>query len=119
MTKEELREKLEHGAVMDELFRFREGQECDIFKEEAFRAGDQIIYIPDTHLNEIPTFRSMKDGGEIEEVLDCCYTGNDFIRLCEEHFGSGEKASELFDYVDWQHPSSALDAGEIDDDEET
>ena len=44
-----------------------------------------------------------------------CYTGKDFVDMCD---GNMEKARRLFDYVDWQHPSSALDAGEIDDDEE-
>lgn len=117
MTKAELRAELERGAMMGDLFLFISGQEGEIFKADTFEAGDQIIYIPDIWLNEIPT-RPLKDESEIENVLDCCYTGNDFIRLCEERFGNGDKASELFDYVDWQHPSSALDAGEIDDDEE-
>ena len=116
MTKEELREKLKQGATIYDLLIFIPGQGGEIFKADSFKAGDQIIYIPDTLLNEIPAY-PMIDDEEIENVLECCYTGNDFISMCEERFGSGDKAEELFRYVDWQHPSSALDAGEIDDEE--
>ena len=50
---------------------------------------------------------------EIEEILDQCYTGDDFIEECD---GDVEKAERLFWYCDWQHPCSALP--EIEDDEE-
>ena len=48
----------------------------------------------------------------MEEIVGCCYTGNDFIEECG---GDVEKARHLFWYCDWQHPSSALP--EIDDEE--
>ena len=54
MTKAELREKLLGGAVMDDLFAFRNGQDCEIFKATRFERSDDIIYIPDLALNLIP-----------------------------------------------------------------
>ena len=45
--------------------------------------------------------------------MDKCYTGNDFIDLCD---GDVKLAERLFRYCDWQHPSSALN--EVTDDEE-
>ena len=113
MTKEELRAALQRGAMMANLFDFAPGQGCEIYKAEAFEAGGRIIYIPDIWLNEIPA-HCLKYDDEIQSVLDCCYTGDDFIRMCEKRYGDGSKAAELFAYVDWQHPSSTLDAGELD-----
>ena len=49
---------------------------------------------------------------DVEEIVGCCYTGNNFIEECG---GDVEKARHLFWYCDWQHPSSALP--EIDDEE--
>ena len=95
MTKAELREKLLGGAVMDDLFAFRNGQDCEIFKATRFERSDDIIYIPDLALNLIPVTEPAngpEDGGDVE------------------------KARHLFWYCDWQHPSSALP--EIEDDEE-
>ena len=57
MTKAELREKLLGGAIMDDLFAFRNGQDCEIFKAARFGQGDDIIYIPDLALNLIPVKR--------------------------------------------------------------
>ena len=51
MTKAELREKLLGGAVMDDLFAFRNGQDCEIFKATRFERSDDIIYIPDLAIN--------------------------------------------------------------------
>jgi hypothetical protein len=48
-------------------------------------------------------------------VVSNCYTGNDFLEQCG---GDAEKAERLFWYCDWQHPSSAMDEGAVDDDEE-
>ena len=39
---------------------------------------------------------------EIENVLNNCYTGNDFMTECS---GYEDLARELFDFVDWQHPN--------------
>ena len=50
MTKAELREKLLGGAVMDDLFAFRNGQDCEIFKATRFERSDDIIYIPNRRI---------------------------------------------------------------------
>lgn len=113
MTRAELREKLLGGAIMDDLFAFRSGQECDIYKAAKFAPGNEIIYIPDLVLNMIPVTKPATDPDDVEEIIANCYTGDDFIEECG---GDIEKAKHLFWYCDWQHPSSALP--EIDDDEE-
>lgn len=113
MTKAELRERLRKGEIMDDLFEFREGQECWMFKVPEFKPGENILYIPDTDLNDIPIAEHPTCEEEIEEIIDQCYTGNDFIEECD---GNVEKAERLFWYCDWQHPSAALP--EIEDDEE-
>ena len=57
MTKDELRTQLQAGKTLDDLFTFRLGQECLIFKEHLFpenpKARDEIIYIPDLSLNDL------------------------------------------------------------------
>lgn len=105
MTKWELRAELCAGKSMDDLFRFSCGQECFIFKSTCFVADDHICYIPDTDLNNIPIDVVMKYE-DIDEVISMCYTGNDFVKECD---GNVEMAERLFWYVDWQHPSSAVD----------
>lgn len=72
-----------------------------------------IIYIPDLALNLIPVTEPANGPEDVEEIVGCCYTGNDFVEECG---GDVEKARHLFWYCDWQHPSSALP--EIEDDEE-
>ena len=105
MTKENLRIALINGHTMDELFEAATGQECDIVKAERFCSGDAIIYIPDLDLNHIPWYKPVPDD-LISDVISCCYTGDDFIEECR---GNRFAAERLFEYVDWQHPSSALD----------
>ena len=113
LTKDELRLALEGGAKLIDMFYFRPGQECEIFKVERFRPGDEIIYIPDLSLNEIPIDMVVDDPETVEDILDNCYTGNDFLDECG---GDRDLAERLFHYVDWQHPSSALP--EVEDDED-
>lgn len=113
MTKPELREYLKTGYYMEDTFDFGPGQECEIFKADRFEAGCEIIYIPDVYLNEIPTGAPVTDDEVIDEIVDKCYTGDDFIKECG---GDREMAERLFWYCDWQHPSSALP--EIDDSDE-
>ena len=100
MTKNELKMKLEAGAFLVDLFDLTYGQECLIYKGN-FETSDQIIYIPDVDLNEIDT-ESVLDDEEIENVLDCCYTGNYFVAECSGH---EDLAMELFNFVDWQNPN--------------
>ena len=113
MTKQELQEYLKAGYFMDDAFDFGPGQDCDIFKADRFELGDEIIYIPDVYM--IPQGAPITDDEVIEEVVSNCYTGNDFLEQCG---GDAEKAERLFWYCDWQHPSSAMDEGAVDDDEE-
>lgn len=113
LTKDDLRVALAAGKTMNELFPFAPGQECEIFKAGMFAPGDVIIYVPDTGLNEIPTDEPITEHDDIEDVVGNCYTGDDFVEECG---GDVELAERLFDYCDWQHPSSALP--EVDDEEE-
>ena len=46
MTKEKLREKLRAGKTLYDIFPFREGQECEIYKADLYRMND-VIYVPD------------------------------------------------------------------------
>ena len=112
MTKNELKMKLEAGAFLVDLFDFTYGQECLIYKGN-FEISDQIIYIPDVDLNEIDT-ESVLEDEEIENVIDCCYTGNDFVAECSGH---EDLAMELFNFVDWQHPNIQDVLDGYDDDE--
>jgi len=92
-----------------------DGQECKIYKSTKSwddMDNDEIIYITDVCINDIlhlwyePFEATLAD---IINLAECSYTKADFIDL------AGDKAEELFCYVDWQHPSSAWDAGELDD----
>lgn len=115
MTKQELRDYLKAGYFMNDAFNFGPGQDCEIFKAGQFKPGDEIIYIPDVYLNMIPMNAPVTDDEVIDEVVSNCYTGDDFLEQCG---GDEEKARRLFWYCDWQHPSSAMDEGAVDDDEE-
>ena len=111
MTKKELKEQLQNGKLMSDLFDYTYGQDCDIYKNDEWELSDDIIYIPDIQLNNIDYFDYLRSKGKnveerIEEVIDCTYTGKDFMELAD---GDEGIAKELFYYVDWQHPSSALD----------
>ena len=113
LTKQELKAKLQQGHTLNDLLAFGPGQDCEIFKADKFYPWDAVVYVPDVLLNHIPLDRPITDLEELDEVLSNCYTGQDFIDEC---CGDVEKAKRLFCYCDWQHPSSAID--ELDDDEE-
>ena len=100
MTKKELRDKLNEGSHLEDLFDFSDGQECIIYKGN-FEVSDKIIYIPDIDLNQIDTECALSNE-DIENVIHNCYTGNDFVEECSGH---EDLARELFDFVDWQHPN--------------
>lgn len=117
MTIGELETKLRAGAQLDQLFDFTAGQCCQIYKAknvERFDENHDIIYIPDTSLNEIPTDRPL-DVGEINAVLEFFFTGYGFMETClwDEHM-----ARRVFDVCDWQLPSTALDELRREDEEE-
>lgn len=100
MTKKELRDKLNKGSHLEDLFDFSDGQECIIYKGN-FEVSDKIIYIPDIDLNQIDTECALSNE-DIENVIHNCYTGNDFVKECSGH---EDLARESFDFVDWQHPN--------------
>lgn len=107
MTVNEARERIYNGECLSDMFEFTDGQDCIIYKGD-WNPGDEVIYIPDIDLNEICINRpliNILDGEEIKDVICYLYTGKDFMELAD---GDEELAKRLFDYVDWQHPSSAL-----------
>lgn len=104
MTKAELAEKLRSGKALADILELRSGDECEIFKSDRFLPGDTVLYIPDLWLNELVTDR-MASEEEIQDIIDNCYSGADFIAEAE---GDLEFAKRLFMYCTWQHPSSAL-----------
>ena len=113
MTREDIRSALSAGKMLIDLLPFGPGQDCEIFKSDKFSAGDDVIYIPDVLLNEIPIYRKVFSQEELEYVLSHCYTGKDVVEECG---GDESLAERLFWYCDWQNPSSAL--AEVADDEE-
>ena len=108
MTVNEVIERIIKGECLSDMFEFTDGQDCIIYKGD-WNPGDEVIYIPDIDLNEICINRQLikiLDEEEINDILSCLYTGKDFMNLAD---GDEKFAKRLFYYVDWQHPSSALD----------
>lgn len=115
MKKTDLKAALRSGAKLNDLLSFGPGQDCEIFKADKFCEDDEVIYVPDVSLNEIPLNRPITDQNELDEVIGYCYTGRDFVEECN---GDRELAERLFWYCDWQHPSSAADEIQDEEDEE-
>lgn len=110
MIIEKVRERLNNGEMLSEIFDFTDGQDCLIYKGE-WNPGDDVIYIPDIDLNDIPIDRPLEKwteyyGNEIELAISNMYTGRDFISIAD---GDKDIAEKLFYYCDWQNPSSAID----------
>ena len=95
LAKQELMVQLRHGHTLNDHLAFGPGQNCEIFKADKFYHGDEVIYVPDVSLNQIPLDRPITDLEELDEVLSNCYTGQDFIDECH---GDVEKAKRLFCY---------------------
>lgn len=116
MKKSELEARLRNGEIMDDLFHFRLGQNCYMFKADIGEAPepDEIIYIPDVALNKISLDEPITEE-DISDIVEYCYTWQDFLDNME---GDAEKAFCLFDYVDWQQPSSAAEELKMDSAEE-
>lgn len=100
MTKQEIRAELIGGRALSEVLEFTDGQDCIIFKADKFFADNEVCYIPDVDLNEIPIDKTSLSSEIIDEIINYCYTGNDFWT---EAGGDAELAERLFWYVDWQH----------------
>lgn len=65
------------------------------------RRKRDIVYIPDVLFNGIHISKTLSEE-EIKNVLENCYTVQDFIRASQEH---ENVARALFVSVDWQHPN--------------
>lgn len=104
-----VREQLRNGKTLSELFTFREGQDCLIFKADEFSISDEVIYIPDIDLNEINIYKKLS-----EEEIDSLplYTGKDFLEECN---GKEDAARLLFSWCDWQNPCITDIITELDD----
>ena len=107
LTKSELRARLEQGEELCDILQLTDGQECEIFKTDEFRADNKVIYIPDVALNGLVRFvHDMRNTAEYaDDVIQNAFTGQDFVDECN---GDVRLAEQLFLYCDWQHPSSAL-----------
>ena len=103
ITKGCLRKELECGKRLEDIFSFSDGQDCTIFKGKFdLENAENIIYIPDIFLNDIDIESDFLTEREIENILENCYTTEDFM---EEAQGHVNLAESLFAYVDWQHPN--------------
>ena len=104
VTKKGLKQLLEMNYLpLNEIFNFTDGQDCMIYKTNEFDKAemDDIVYIPDIYLNEIPINHIKYDEDEIDNILIHCITKQDFLDECK---GNEKLARDLFDFVDWQHP---------------
>ena len=104
VTKKDLKQSLEENYLpLNEIFNFTDGQDCLIYKATDFDKAemDDIVYIPDICLNEIPINHIKYDEDEIDNILIHCITKQDFLDECK---GNEKLARDLFDFVDWQHP---------------
>lgn len=104
MTKDELRKELKTGVKLEDIFEFTDGQDCLIYKGKFLPGiiGDDICYISDLSLADIPIDKPITKSCEIDSVMDRCYTTDDFIKECNWHENI---AKDLFNYVDWQTPA--------------
>ena len=132
MTKADVRKALQQGKRLDEILSFGPGQDCTIFKAEKFSLWDEVIYVPDVELNEIPIcidlsidnsirdqhdpkFGPMEARYQIEWVLSYCYTGEEILYVCND---DKALAYRVWCYCDWQHPGTALPECEYEDEED-
>lgn len=114
LAKEELEKYLADGYTLDDLIPdTSKGEDCIIYKG-TWEKSDRIIYIPDYGFNHVISSRKLY-GHEIKNVSDCCYSGNDFLRLCK---GYENVAQALFGLCNWQHPDiqDLFDAYESEED---
>lgn len=97
MTREILRKELECGKRLKDLFEFSGGQDCTIYKGKFdLENAENIIYIPDIFLNDIDIDADFLTEMEIKNVLNNCYTTDDFLEKAQGHVNL---AKSLFDNV--------------------
>lgn len=101
LFKTELERYLREDYTLAELIPdTSKGEDCVIFKD-SWEKSDRIIYIPDYSLNGIIPNRIL-NAKEIDKTVHSCYTGNDFLRICNGH---EHIAQALFSICNWQHPN--------------
>lgn len=104
MTKQELSQALLSGKLLNDLFTWTPGQECEIFKADEWKPGDEILYIADLYYTRLYLMRIEPD--ELDDVLERCYTGDDFLNAAG---GDPVLAEYLFNVCDWQSPYTEAD----------
>lgn len=101
ITKECLRKELECGKRLKDIFEFSDGQDCVIYKGKFdLENRKDIIYIPDIFINDIDIEADFLTEMEIKNVLENCYTTEDFIEEAQGHVNLAER---FFSLVDWQY----------------
>lgn len=112
MTKEMVVDRLLSGEKIEAILHIIGGQDCWIYKDsKGFHEGNDVIYIPDIDLNGINDIGQMWADGElvykeaVEELSSAMYTGDEIFSICGMNW---DLANDLFDYLDWQHPISAI-----------
>lgn len=122
MDKKTLRKELEGNVPLEQILDLTIGQcGCTIYKLRAANGPirhndfDNICYIPDMELNDIPYDKPFLSDEEIDDILEYCYTFQDFIDLCH---GDINKAKAVYNNCDWQHPSTEYDEMELFDEED-
>lgn len=91
--------KTRYDAIECLPFIMTENGYCYKNKDAYELGGDYICYIPEYCFDE--------DTMELD--IDCCYIKDDFLRIA----GKPEMARELFNAVDWQHPTSLWTEWEV------
>ena len=101
MTRDELRKELKTGVKLEDIFEFTDGQDCLIYKGKFLPGiiGDDICYIPDIFLNEIPVNRPVSES-EIDDIINECFTTNDFINECKGHENIAEDLFNAYKHKD-------------------
>lgn len=114
MKYEELVAELRAGKTLESLLDLTQGQNCFIYKAKG-KCFDlnEVIYIPDVSLNDIPTDYVMSKD-DLAECSAYFYTWKDFLDLCKTE----DKALELFDLCDWANPWTVLDEMERENQED-
>lgn len=91
ITKECLRKELECGKRLKDIFSFSDGQDCIIYKGKFdLNNAENIIYIPYVFLNDIDIDTDFLTEYEIKNVLNNCYTTNDFLEEAKNHINLAE-----------------------------
>lgn len=110
MTKDYLRKELESSIPLDLILDLTTGQcGCTIYKGCSaddlvhYSDFDNICYIPDMELNNIPYDKPFLSEEERDTIIECCYAFQDFIDLCH---GDINKAKIVYENCNWQHPST-------------